>query len=122
MTGDLSTATKYYIAPGPTNMCCGIDTLRDRVKNQFNLDPYQKSVFIFCNRKMDRIKILFWEGDGFVLIYKRFETKKLTWPQKGQTAKVMHRGTIEKLISTGTILSSTTKSVARKSTSKKTSK
>ena len=49
--------------------CCGVSI----VQSQFQLDPFQKMLFLFCRRRQDRIKGLYWEGDGFLLLYKRLE-------------------------------------------------
>ena len=48
-------------------------TLAARVREQFRMDPFSPSLFLFCGRRCDRIKALLWEGDGFVLLYKRLE-------------------------------------------------
>lgn len=55
------------------------------VKNSFDLDPFDESVFVFCNRKRDRIKILEWDGDGFWLYFKRLEKGHFRWPQPGDS-------------------------------------
>ncbi len=65
---------KVYLAPGFTDLRRGIDGLTAIVRFQFSLDPYDKNtLFLFCGRRSDRIKALLWEGDGFVLLYKRME-------------------------------------------------
>lgn len=47
----------------------------------FQLDPYEKDIlFLFCGRRSDRIKGLIWEGDGFLLLYKRLELGGFSWP------------------------------------------
>ena len=62
-----------YIACGYTDLRRGIDGLASIVQSQFQLDPFQKMLFLFCGRRQDRIKGLYWEGDGFLLLYKRLE-------------------------------------------------
>lgn len=65
---------KIYIAAGYTDLRCGIDGLAFIIKFNFQLDPYEKDIlFLFCGRRSDRIKGLVWEGDGFLLLYKRLE-------------------------------------------------
>jgi transposase len=48
-----------------------IDGLCAIVQQSFQMNPFQKSLFLFSGRKHDRLKALYWEGDGFLLLYKR---------------------------------------------------
>ena len=43
------------------------------VKTKFQMDPFQRALFLFCGRRRDRLKALYWEGAGFLLLYKRLE-------------------------------------------------
>lgn len=70
-----------YIACGYTDLRRGIDGLAMIIQNTFNLSPYQNALFLFCGRRTDRIKGLLWEGDGFLLLYKRLETGRFQWPR-----------------------------------------
>lgn len=73
---------KVYIACGYTDLRYGIDGLATLVKNKFELDPFQaNTLFLFCGRRKDRLKGLLWEGDGFLLLYKRLEAGKFRWPR-----------------------------------------
>lgn len=76
-----------YIACGYTDLRLGIDGLSNIVQLQFKLDPYSNTLFLFCGRKSDRIKALYWEGDGFLLLYKRLEKGKFQWPRNGEDLK-----------------------------------
>lgn len=72
-----------YIACGHTDLRYGIDGLAATVKETFRLDPFsERSIFLFCGRRSDRIKALVWEGDGFLLLYKRLEAGSFKWPRK----------------------------------------
>jgi transposase len=82
MLGDISRAEHIYIACGFTDMRRSIDGLSAYVKQAFGLDPFSNSLFLFCGRKKDRIKALYYEGDGFILLYKRLERGKYQWPSK----------------------------------------
>ena len=65
----------------------GIDGLASIVKFNFQLDPYEKDIlFLFCGRRSDRIKGLVWEGDGFLLLYKRLELGGFSWPRTKEEA------------------------------------
>lgn len=81
MLGDISRADHIYIACGYTDMRKSIDGLTACVKQSFKLDPFSNSLFLFCGRRRDRMKALFWEGDGFVLLYKRLESGSFQWPK-----------------------------------------
>lgn len=82
MLRDLTCFKEVYIACGRTDLRRGIDGLATIVKEQFRLDPFQKDVlFLFCGRKQDRFKGLVWDGDGFLLLYKRIEAGRVQWPR-----------------------------------------
>ena len=81
MLNNASGIDHIYIACGYTDLRSGIDRLAALVQSSFKLDPYQNSLFLFCGRRTDRIKGLLWEGDGFLLLYKRLETGSFQWPR-----------------------------------------
>ena len=81
MLNDFNCACPVYIACGYTDLRRGIDGLAGLVKSEFDLDPFQEALFLFCGRRRDRIKALYWEGDGFVLLYKRLEQGVYQWPR-----------------------------------------
>ena len=65
-----------------------IDGLAAIVQQQFQPDPFARDLFLFCGRKRDRIKaLLLWEGDGFVLLYKRLEGGSCNWPRQQSEIK-----------------------------------
>jgi len=74
--------SKIYLATGYTDLRRGIEGLASIIKFSFQLDPYEKSIlFLFCGKRTDRIKGLLWEGDGFLLLYKRLELGAFNWPR-----------------------------------------
>lgn len=75
------TAKHVFLACGYTDMRKSIDGLAAIVQQNFKLDPFSKDVFMFCGRRKDRIKALFWDGDGFSLLYKRLDNGKFCWPK-----------------------------------------
>ena len=81
MLNDASGFDHIYIAVGYTDLRRGIDGLAAIVRESFHLDPYTNSIFLFCGRRSDRIKALVWEGDGYLLAYKRLETGSFQWPR-----------------------------------------
>ena len=80
MLSDFRGADRVYIACGYTDLRRGIDGLAELVRQQFQLDPFSNTLFLFCGRKRDRIKALYWEGNGFLLLYKRLEQGVYQWP------------------------------------------
>ena len=87
MLNDFTSADKVYIACGYTDLRKGIDGLAALVQQQFALDPFTNTLFLFCGRRRDRIKGLYWEKDGFVLLYKRLEEGVYQWPRTGSEAR-----------------------------------
>ncbi|HET0582039.1 TPA: IS66 family insertion sequence element accessory protein TnpB, partial [Streptococcus pneumoniae] len=74
---------------GKTDMIQGIDSLAYLVKTHFELDPFSGQVFLFCGGRKDRFKALYWDGQGFWILYKRFENGKLTWPSTEKDVKAL---------------------------------
>ena len=64
-----------------------IDGLAALVQQNFHLDPFQNALFLFCGHKNTTLKALYWEQDGFVLLYKRLENGKFKWPRTQSEAK-----------------------------------
>ena len=58
-----------------------IDDLSALVTAQFRLDPFSNLLFLFCGRNARVMKALYWEGDGFVLLYKRLKNGRFKWPR-----------------------------------------
>ena len=87
MLSDFTGADHVYIACGYTDLRRGIDGLAELVRQQFRLDPFSNTLFLFCGRKRDRIKALYWEGNGFLLLYKRLERGVYQWPRNAQEAR-----------------------------------
>ena len=87
MLSDFTGADRVYIACGYTDLRRGIDGLAELVRQQFRLDPFGNTLFLFCGRKRDRIKALYWEGNGFLLLYKRLEQGVYQWPRSESEAR-----------------------------------
>ena len=73
---------QVYLACGSTDLRKSIDGLAVLVRECFNLDPFSSCLFVFCNRKRDKIKILQWEHNGFWLYYRRLEKGRFQWPDR----------------------------------------
>ena len=83
MLNDFCGAKKVYRY---TDLRRSIDGLATIVEQQFQLDPCTDALFLFCGRQTDRIKALYWEGDGFLLLYKRLESGSFQWPRSESEA------------------------------------
>lgn len=86
---DLNRITQIYLVCGKTDLRRGIDSLATIVQDQFQLDPYCQNLYLFCGTRKDRFKALYWDGDGFILLYKRFENGRLQWPTNENAAKAL---------------------------------
>jgi len=72
---------KVYLVCGKTDLRKEIDGLATIIQDQFDLNPFSPALFLFCGTRKDRFKAIYWEGDGFVLLYKRYESGHLQWPR-----------------------------------------
>ncbi|MBD1371039.1 IS66 family insertion sequence element accessory protein TnpB [Hazenella sp. IB182357] len=80
-----------YLAKGSTDLRKSIDGLAVLVQERFNLDPFSPSLFVFCNRKRDKLKILQWEHNGFWLHYRRLERGTFLWPDQDDRPPSFHQ-------------------------------
>ena len=69
-----------YLCREPVDMRKSINGLSLLVQEAMELNPFDEAVFVFCNRLRDKVKILAWERNGFVLWYKRLERERFKWP------------------------------------------
>ena len=74
-------ATRIWLAVEATDMRCGFDRLAERVKAVIGQEPLSGHYFLFRSRRGDRLKILVWDRDGFVLWYKRLESGAFKLPR-----------------------------------------
>lgn len=82
MLGGITAADDTFIVCGRTDMRKSIDGLCAIVQNQLHMDPRRSAVYLFCGNRCGRIKLLMWEADGFVLLYKRMEAEgRFRWPR-----------------------------------------
>jgi transposase len=70
---DRAVAGRIYLCTAPTDMRKGFDTLAVLVREFLGQDPLSGHLFLFISRRRDRLKILYWDADGFALWYKRLE-------------------------------------------------
>ncbi|NOW06702.1 IS66 family insertion sequence element accessory protein TnpB [Clostridium beijerinckii] len=90
MLNNVSGFEKIYISCGYSDLRKGIDGFASMIQQEFKLDPFNTGIlFLFCGRKTDRIKGLLWEGDGFLLLYKRLETGRFQWLRNEDEVKAI---------------------------------
>ena len=75
------TSDTVWLAPGATDMRKSIDGLAAIAQHVIKQDPTSQQIFVFCNRSCSKIKILYWGGNGFWLLYKRLERGMFRWPK-----------------------------------------
>jgi len=77
---------RIWLASQAVDLRLGFDGLAEQVRQHLQADPLSGHIFVFRNKRSDRVKLLYWDEDGFVLIYKRLEQGTFRWPspQPGQ--------------------------------------
>lgn len=76
--------TKVYLSLGSTDMRKAINGLSIPVSEQLEQDPFSGHLFVFCNRKRNMLKILYWDRNGFCLWHKKLEKHTFQWPTSGE--------------------------------------
>lgn len=74
------TALAVYLARAPVDFRKSIDGLAALVEAELDLNPFAPALFVFINRRRDKLKLLYWERNGFCRWYKRLEHERFTWP------------------------------------------
>lgn len=82
---NLDNVYNVFIACGVTDLRKSIDGLILEVESNLKLDPFEKALFVFCNKQMNRLKILHFD-EGFWLYYHRIEHGRLKWPRTQEEA------------------------------------
>ena len=77
---------RVWIAGGVTDMRCGMNSLALKVQQGLGRDPHAGEIFCFRGRRGDRLKLLYWDGQGFCLYYKVLERGRFPWPGAGDGA------------------------------------
>ncbi|MBL0382062.1 MAG: IS66 family insertion sequence element accessory protein TnpB [Desulfofustis sp. PB-SRB1] len=75
---------KVYLALGATDMRKSFNGLSLLVAEQFELDLFSEQLFAFCNRRRTMVKLLWWDGTGFCIWFKRLEKDRFRWPEDEQ--------------------------------------
>ncbi|WP_424928840.1 IS66 family insertion sequence element accessory protein TnpB [Amaricoccus tamworthensis] len=75
-----SQRVRIVVATKPVDFRKGHNGLAALVKNELHKEPFTGTVFVFRSKRADRLKLLYWDGTGLVMTYKRLEETTFTWP------------------------------------------
>ena len=89
MLRELTQSTAGSLVTGYSDLRKGIEGFAAVVQGSLSLDPFNKSLYLFCGRRRDRIKGLLWEGDGFLLLYKRLDNGAFRWSRNETEARLL---------------------------------
>lgn len=77
----LPNAVRIWLATRPTDLRKSFDSLAELVRQHLAADPLSGQLFVFRNKRADRVKLLYWDEDGFVIVYKRLELGTFRFPE-----------------------------------------
>lgn len=92
-----SNRVRILVATGPVDFRKGHDGLTAMVQSVLRKDPFTGTVFVFRAKRADRLKLLYWDGTGLVMAYKRLEETTFTWPGIKDGMMVLNHAQFEAL-------------------------
>ena len=95
---DLNKVSELYIVCGFTDLRKLIDGYASIIQANFNINPMTDAMYLFCNKQKNKLKILYWDKDGFWLLYKRLEKSKFRWPKTLDEIKMISKKQLEWLL------------------------
>ena len=81
------TKVRIFVRSEPTDMRKQINGLSVLVQEDMKLDVFGESLFLFCNKPRNRLKILYWNNNGFVMWFKKLERGRFPWPRNSKEVK-----------------------------------
>jgi transposase len=76
----LPASVRIWLATQPTDLRKSFDSLAEVVRQHLRADPLSGQLFVFKNKRGDRVKLLYWDEDGYVILYKRLEVGTFRFP------------------------------------------
>lgn len=73
-------AVRIWLAAAPVDLRRSFDRLAAEVREHLHNDPLSGHIFVFKNKRGDRVKLLYWDEDGYIIVYKRLEEGVFPWP------------------------------------------
>lgn len=90
---------RIWLATQPLEMRRSFDALAEHVRTILSHDPMSGHLFVFRNRSAQRVKILWWDGDGYALYYKHLERGTFQFPSAGQPSVAVASDQLKRLLS-----------------------
>jgi transposase len=90
----LSHSCRYFLYRSPTDMRFGIYSLAGLVRNELGFDPSSGDVFVFLGKRLNQIRLLQWDRDGFAMYVKKLERGTFEWPKSEDIAITSHQLTL----------------------------
>lgn len=78
-----------YLGVGYTDMRIGIDGYAHIIQDTFKLNCFENAIFLFCNKQRNKVKILYWDKNGFWLLYKRLEKGHFKWIKDNENNSIL---------------------------------
>ena len=92
MLGDISGISKIYCITGRTDMRRSIDGLMAIIRDTYQMDPYAHALYLFCGKRKNTLKALYFDRDGFCLLYKRIDgAGRFQWPKNASEVRPLTR-------------------------------
>ena len=98
---DIREYSGIFLATGSTDLRKAVDGLAHIVKQDFQMDPFENCIYMFCNKNRNRLKCICWDKNGFWLGYKRLDGAgaKFVWPNNPEAVRDVSVVQLEKLLS-----------------------
>ena len=90
----LSHTSRYFLYRNPTDMRFGIYSLAGLVRNELGFDPTSGDVFVFLGKRLNQIRLLQWDNDGFAMYIKKLERGTFEWPRGKDISITSHQLTL----------------------------